>query len=337
MSIINVFTYMYDEQWLGALQISETVFMESGNWLDNYDRLFVETDELLSSTLPPGGASELPLDFSGYNYDPEWDGYIEFYRFDTFLNGYKWVRLEFNITNIHAQSITIDPVANTGPDQIVFDSAALDGSQSYDPDGMVESYQWDLQHRENPGYNQTAEGVNPEVSNLESGFYDITLTVTDDDGLTGTDTVVMVAAGACFADNDDDGYSIEMGDCNDNDANIHPGAIETCDGIDNNCDDQADEGFDADGDNYTTCGGDCNDNNPLINPVADELPGNGTDENCDGSLGNCDPSASWNNHGMYVRCVTHEVELLVSEGIITQEQGDILINSAAMSDIGKKK
>ena len=137
-------------------------------------------------------------------------------------------------------------------------------------------------------------------------------------------------------DIDMDGYSSDNGDCDDNDSTVHPGAPEVCDGKDNNCDGQTDEGFDTDGDGFTQCNGDCDDNNPFINPDATELPGNEIDENCDGSLGNCDPNADWKNHGQYVRCIAHEVEELVNAGVITQEEVDVLITSAAQSDIGKK-
>ena len=61
-------------------------------------------------------------------------------------------------------------------------------------------------------------------------------------------------------------------DCNDNPAtgggNIYPTRPEVCDGIDNNCNGQIDEGFNQDGDGFTTCQGDCDDTNAMIYPGA---------------------------------------------------------------------
>ena len=44
-----------------------------------------------------------------------------------------------------------------------------------------------------------------------------------------------------FVDNDEDGYSVEDGDCNDDDPDIFPSQIDSCDNIDNDCDNIVDE------------------------------------------------------------------------------------------------
>jgi len=87
------------------------------------------------------------------------------------------------------------PIANAGTDLIVADVAQLDGSESTDPEDEELQYFWDLKHREYSYYNQTATGPSPEVSGLEAGFYDVELTVTDSDGLSATDTMVLAASG----------------------------------------------------------------------------------------------------------------------------------------------
>jgi RHS repeat-associated protein len=93
-------------------------------------------------------------------------------------------------------------------------------------------------------------------------------------------------------DNDGDGHyptgscGTPDDDCNDNDASVYTGTSELCDGKDNNCNGQIDEGCsceDSDGDGYTTCTNDCNDSNQAINPAASEAC-DGIDNNCDGQV-----------------------------------------------------
>ncbi|MBN1503111.1 hypothetical protein JW930_06200 [Candidatus Woesearchaeota archaeon] len=92
-------------------------------------------------------------------------------------------------------------------------------------------------------------------------------------------------------DYDKDGYRKEIcggDDCNDNNPNIHPGAQEICNGVDDDCDGKVDEGCftppqlqeDKDGDGYYPPD-DCDDNDPKVHPGAKELCNN-KDDDCDG-------------------------------------------------------
>ena len=76
------------------------------------------------------------------------------------------------------------PVANAGQDQtvIVNETVKFDGSGSTDADGTIVSYSWNF------GDAKSGSGVKPTHVYIAKGIYTVTLTVTDNDGLTGTDT-----------------------------------------------------------------------------------------------------------------------------------------------------
>ncbi|MED5370657.1 MAG: putative metal-binding motif-containing protein [Myxococcota bacterium] len=89
-----------------------------------------------------------------------------------------------------------------------------------------------------------------------------------------------------FVDDDGDGFTLNDGDCDDNDADSYPGAEEVWyDGVNQDCGDEED--FDADGDGYLGQqdgpDADCNDNNPDINPAATETWYDNIDSDCDGA------------------------------------------------------
>ena len=115
---------------------------------------------------------------------------------------------------------------------------------------------------------------------------------------------------ACDDDDDNDGTE-DGADCAPKDASVFPGQPETCNGKDDDCDDQTDpagsEGckfwyIDADGDSFgfdglnqcvcgaggtvpftASLGGDCNDSDPDANPMAEEFC-DGVDNDCDDDI-----------------------------------------------------
>jgi hypothetical protein len=167
----------------------------------------------------------------------------------------------------------------------------------------------------NPGATEICgNGIDENCNGMAD---DICVTDTDGDGvLDAADNCVSVSnanqldtdvdgqGDACDADDDNDGTP-DATDCAPLNAAIHPGATEVCDGLDNNCDNQTDEGLkttfyrDGDSDGYGIASNstlacsvpagyvgnntDCDDTKASVKPGATEVC-NGIDDDCDGQI-----------------------------------------------------
>lgn len=167
---------------------------------------------------------------------------------------------------------------------------------------------------DNTDCNDGNPGINPGAAEICNGIDDNCNGLTDDD-LVFT-TYYADADGDGYGDAGvtttscgvaPDGYVSNSDDCNDANAAINPAAAEVCNGMDDNCNGDIDEGLtfttyyaDADGDGYgdagmsvSTCDGapegyvsdntDCNDANAAVNPGATEIC-NTIDDNCNGDI-----------------------------------------------------
>jgi len=188
-----------------------------------------------------------------------------------------------------------------------------DGSSGYtddDGDGFAACEECDDSDAAvNPGAAETCNGVDDDCDGLIDD---------DDPGISDTTTWYLDADGDGYGDADTSTEACEApsdhvatgGDCDDGDSSVHPGALEWCDGIDNDCDGDIDGHLavnettwylDADGDGYgdaststracdapsgfvgVTYATDCDDSDAAVNPAAAELCDT-VDNDCDGDV-----------------------------------------------------
>ncbi len=98
--------------------------------------------------------------------------------------------IDFDIMILTVQ--TLPPVADAGPDQTITDieSVVLDGTGSFDPEGTPLSFAWTI------AGGQIATGSVPTVGPFTVGTHEITLTVTDGDGATAADIMILTVVPA---------------------------------------------------------------------------------------------------------------------------------------------
>ena len=127
--------------------------------------------------------------------------------------------------------------------------------------------------------------------------------------------------GAVAVDADGDGYTSDV-DCNDSDPNVHPGTVEICDGIDNDCNGQVDDGISA---TPTSCGvGACVAsgtlscvNGQMVDSCTAGQP-TGNDDNCNGIDENCSGTA---DEGYLISSTACGVGACASTGLLTCVSG----------------
>jgi len=164
----------------------------------------------------------------------------------------------------------------------------------------------------NPGATETCDGTDENCNDEIDDGVSVTTYYTDADA----DGYGEDGTGADFCADPGSGYATVDGDCDDDVATTNPLGTETCDGTDENCDGDIDEGLatspyyvDTDGDGYgeddteddfcadpgsgySAAGGDCDETSTDVNPGETEVCNNGLDDDCDDTDNGCTPTGT---------------------------------------------
>ncbi|MGD8793087.1 MAG: PKD domain-containing protein [Anaerolineae bacterium] len=150
-------------------------------------------------------AVELSIDGGAYaDITADFDGNHYYYDWDTTAYADGAHTLQARATDDAAQStdstvvnVTVDNVNDPPVATFTYSCSGLscdfDGSGSYDADGSIVNYAWDFGDGNNGG------GQTASHTYASAGTYPVVLTVTDDDGATGTDSQNVTAAEAAAA------------------------------------------------------------------------------------------------------------------------------------------
>lgn len=201
-----------------------------------------------------------------------------------------------------------DGAVDESSGMVVYSDLDLDGygdpaqSYTYCVSGPVVTNNQDCNDSDaaaNPGMDEVCDGKDNDCnSEVDEGVGDTYYQDLDGDGQGNP----MVSTQSCSIP---PSFVLNRTDCNDLAASVYLGANEQCDGLDNDCDEQVDDGVlttyypdhDADGfgnmsAGYAACspqagdvpnGADCNDGNGDVHPGVEESC-NGTDDDCDGVI-----------------------------------------------------
>jgi len=212
-----------------------------------------------------------------------------------------------------------------------------------DEDGYGDSYNYEYAYDQPEGHIATGGDCDDNDDMRHPGLTEICDNFIDDDCDWKVDLEDDECAHLWYRDSDGDGYGDPLigsdevnqpagyvanaNDCNDSNASVHPGAIDYCNSIDEDCTGDESDCLpfpkwypDADGDGYgandrgwvgtieqpegmvANCD-DCHDDDPNVNPRdGEEILNSGVDENCDGvSVGTRFTIFNWTRGGGYVR------------------------------------
>jgi hypothetical protein len=104
-----------------------------------------------------------------------------------------------NVTITVNAALNQPPVANAGSNQTITlptNTVSVNGSASKDPDGVIVSFNWTQISGPSQGTIANAASVSTTITNLVQGIYIYKLTVTDNGGATGSDTMTITVNAA---------------------------------------------------------------------------------------------------------------------------------------------